>query len=106
MFIHFRNWYNEFGGPSNITRDDFFLKASGVEIFLFYLNLLAIIGFCITICLNNNFHWRYLLFFVSLPLWMFLRSSRKDMSATANWVAAIVGAIGGGILVIASKLIK
>ncbi len=99
------DWYNEFGGPSEITKDDFFLKASVVEIILFYLSLLSMLVLCITVWCSNAFHWKFILFFIPLLIWMFLRSSRKDMQATANWIAGIFGAMGGAALVILGKMI-
>lgn len=101
----FGDWYNELGGPSQITESNFHLKASAIEILLFYISLVGVFAFLLFVWFSNVFQWKYLLLFVTLPIWMFLRSSRKDMHATANWVAAIFGAIGGAALVIVSRII-
>lgn len=100
-----RAWYDEFGGPANITKDDFFLKASGVEIFFFYLSILSTVIFCILVAISDVFQWKFIILFFPILFWMLLRSSRKDMHATANWFAAIFGALGGAALIIASKII-
>jgi hypothetical protein len=84
MKNYFRDWYDESGKE----------KASGVEIFLFYVNLLFLICFLITV-LADTFCTKYLVLFIPSLIWIFLRSSRKDMAATAHWVAGFFGAIGG-----------
>ncbi|HAW59282.1 MAG TPA: hypothetical protein DCX03_09785, partial [Bacteroidales bacterium] len=63
-----------------------------------------VIVFCILVAICDGFKWKFTLLFFPLLFWMLLRSSRKDMHATANWVAGIFGAIGGALLIILSKL--
>lgn len=92
MKIPFRDWYNE---------ED--AKASPVEIFLFYVNLLLLICFLITV-LADTFCTKYLVLFIPSLIWMFLRSSRKDMAATAHWVAGFIGAIGGAASVLLLRI--
>jgi len=44
--------------------------------------------------------------FIPTIYWIFLRASRKDMHATGNLIAGGLGAIGGALVVILTKLIK
>ena len=97
MKNYFRNWYDESGQG----------KASGVEIFLFYISLIVLVLLSIQILyIGCPFDWKYLALFLPILIWMFLRSSRKDMKATANWVAGIFGAIGGAIVTLLSIYLK
>jgi hypothetical protein len=92
----FRDWYNEDSesGP----------KASPVEIFLFYSNLLFLLLFSLSVLCADPFHRKYLVFFIPSLIWIFLRSSRKDMTATAHWVARLFGAIGGASSVLLLRI--
>jgi len=88
------DWYNE-------DKEQLAYKASGVEIFMFYVSMVFIILF-------GLFAWckfqpKVLVCLIPLLIWMFLRSSRKNMTATANWVAGFFGAIGGAALVVLSN---
>jgi len=98
----FKKWYYE---CDEKNKDTAHLMGSTVEVFLFYLNIIALIIFSNIIWFANVFLFKYLIFLIPTLLWVFLRSSRKDMTATANWIAAIFGAISGAALVIASKMI-
>ncbi len=91
----FRDWYSEESenGP----------KASPVEIVLFYVNLLFLLVFSLSVLCADPFRREYLVLFIPSLIWIFLRSSRKDMTATANWVAGFFGAIGGAASVLLLK---
>jgi hypothetical protein len=93
MKNYFREWYDE-SEKGN---------ASGVEIFLFYVNLIILICFLIAV-LTDTFCTKYLVLFIPTLIWIFLRSSRKDMAATAHWVAGFLGALGGAASVLLLKI--
>jgi hypothetical protein len=86
----FRDWYKEDDKSESKCPSE-----SGVEIFLFYINLLLLVVFSIIVLCSDTLHRRYLVLFIPTLIWIFLRSSRKDMTATAHWVAGLLGAIGG-----------
>jgi len=102
------SWYNEIDETSEDAMKETFdfdhlvtFKASGVEIFMFYLSMAFVILFGVfALC---KFQPKLLVFLIPLLIWMFLRSSRKNMTATANWVAGFFGAIGGAALVLLSN---
>jgi len=85
----FRTWYAE-------SKDNDKSGISDVEIFFFYISIVTVIIFSLVV-LISNFQNKLSVLLFPLPIWLFLRSSRKDMSATANWIAAIFAAIGGAI---------
>jgi hypothetical protein len=105
------SWYNEIDETSEdrLKEDKKFgdlvtFKASGVEICMFYVSMGFIILFGISaLC---NFQPKVLVFLIPFLIWMFLRSSRKNMTATAHWVAGLIGAIGGAALVLLSNYHK
>lgn len=88
----FRDWYKEDDKSESKCPSE-----SGVEIFLFYISLLLLVVFSIIVLYFDTFtlRRRYLVLFIPILIWIFLRSSRKDMNATAHWVAGLLGAIGG-----------
>ena len=107
------SWYNEIDETSEATIKEattkdlkgidslVTFKGSGVEIFMFYASMVFIILF-------GGFAWykfqlKALVFLIPFLIWMFLRSSRKNMTATAHWVAGLIGAIGGAALVLLSN---
>lgn len=93
MKNYFRKWYDESEKE----------KASGVEIFLFYVNLFILIYFLIAV-LTDTFCTKCLVLLIPLLIWIFLRSSRKDMAATAHWVAGFFGAVGGAASVLLLRI--
>ena len=106
------SWYNEIDEASEAeikatikeAKDFdhvFIFKGSGVEIFMFYVSMGFIILFIVFAW--YKFQPKLLVFLIPFLIWMFLRSSRKDMAATAHWVAGFLGAIGGAALVVLSN---
>ena len=82
------------------------IEASGVEIFMFYVSLTVLLIFGLyVVFFGKALEWRYLLTFIPLSIWGFLRCSRKDMRATGNLVAGIFGGIGGSIVWIVAKML-
>lgn len=79
MKISFRDWYSE----DNISETKV-PKESPVEIFLFYVNLLFLFFFSISVLCADTFRRKYSVLFIPTLIWIFLRSSRKDMTATAH----------------------
>jgi hypothetical protein len=105
----FKDWYyegNDFKKSDDFETQNFALKGSIIEIILFYLNLIALTVFSIILWNTNMLVWKYLVLFIPTLIWVFLRSSRKNMTATASLIAAIFGAVGGAVLVLLSKLLK
>ena len=105
----FKDWYYEgkdFKESDDFKSQNFALKGSTIEIILFYVSLIALTVFSIIVWCTNVFAWKYLVLFIPTLIWVFLRSSRKNMTATASYIAAIFGAIGGAVLVLLSKLLK
>lgn len=100
MKILFRDWYSE----DNISGTTV-PKESPVEIFLFYVNLLFLFFFSISVLCADTFRRKYLVLFIPTLIWIFLRSSRKDMTATAHWVAGLFGAIGGAASVLLLRIL-
>ncbi len=99
MRLSFRDWYKEDESPGIKVP-----KESPVEIFLFYINLLFLFLFSIIVLCAGTFCEKYLVLFIPTLIWIFLRSSRKDMTATAHWVAGFLGAIGGAASVLLLRL--
>jgi hypothetical protein len=105
------SWYNEIDETTEGALKETYnfdglvtFKASGVEIAMFYVSMGFIILFGISaLC---KFQPKLLVFLIPFLIWMFLRSSRKDMAATAHWVAGFLGAIGGAALVLLSLFLK
>ena len=93
MKNYFRGWYDENSG-----------KASTAEMFLFYVSLLVIFFFIISVLFDGTFCGKHLVLFTPTLIWIFLRSSRKDMKATAHWVAGLLGAIGGAASVLLLRI--
>lgn len=103
MCIPFRGWYDELQKPSPTSvqkgvpereqdRREVACIASGVEIFMFYFSLIVLLVFgSLVICPKIGYKPEYLSLLSPLFIWMFLRSSRKDMNATATLVGAIFG---------------
>ncbi len=91
-------WYYE----KDIKDAKDIIEASGVEIFLFYLSLIVLFIFSFFVLFRGNFQWewRYLVVFIPVSIWLFLRCSRKDMSATGKLIAGLFGGIGGSIATI------
>jgi hypothetical protein len=105
----FKDWYyegNDFKESDDFKSQNFAIKGSTVEIILFYISLVALTVFSIIIWFTSSFHWKYLVLFIPTLIWIFLRSSRKNMTATASWIAAVFGAIGGAVLILLSKLLN
>ena len=105
----FKDWYYEgkdFKESDDFKSQNFALKGSTIEIILFYVSLIALTVFSIKVWYTCVFKWKYLVLLIPTLIWIFLRSSRKNMTATATWIAAIFGAIGGAVLVLLSKLLK
>ena len=99
MTSPFRKWYEEVStSERNSSRE------STVEIFFFYINLLLLFIFSIIFLCTDMFHEKYLVLFIPTLIWIFLRSSRKDMTATAHWVAGFFGAIGGAASVLLLRI--
>ena len=93
-------WYNEVDGDARY-------KGSGVEIFMFYLSMITTFLLCLLVISLHwiwKFHFEFLFLLIPLPIWMFLRCSRKDMSATAYLIAGLFGAFGGALIVILEEL--
>ena len=95
MKIPFRYWYNEKGSEG--------AEASPVEICLFYVNIILLACFLVGV-LADTLCTKYLVLFIPSLVWIFLRSSRKDMTATAHWVAGFFGAIGGAASVLLLRI--
>lgn len=105
------SWYNELDGTCKIeSKEQATYKGSRVEIVIFYVSMFftlvfgLITGFPCLIHLDK-FDFRFLLFLIPLAIWMFLRCSRKDMSATAYLIAGVFGAFGGAITAILINVI-
>lgn len=98
----FKEWYYE-GDGDDFKSQIFALKGSTIEIILFYVSLIALTIFSIIVWCATQFIWKYLVLFIPTLIWIFLRSSRKNMTATASWIAAIFGAIGGAFLLLLSR---
>lgn len=101
-----KDWYYE---GSDKKGDDFesrnfALKGSAVEIFLFYIGFIPLIVLSVLIWCSNEFHLKYSVLLIPTLIWVFLRSSRKDMTATGNWIAAIFGAVGAAVAFLLAKL--
>jgi hypothetical protein len=92
MKIPFRDWYCE-------EKE----QPSSVEIFLFYINIPFLVCFMFFV-LTNTSYAKYLILLLPLLIWIFMRSSRKDMKATAHWVAGFIGAIGGAASILLLKI--
>jgi len=99
MEISFRDWYKEVKTSESNSPTE-----STVEIFFFYLNVLLLFIFSILFLYTDILHRSYLVFFIPTLIWIFLRSSRKDMTATAHWVAGFFGAIGGAASVLLLRI--
>jgi len=101
-------WYyegNNFQKSDDFCSQNFAIKGSTVEIILFYISLVALTVFSIIIWFTSAFHCKYLVLLIPTLIWVFLRSSRKNMTATASWIAAVFGAIGDAVLILLSKLL-
>jgi hypothetical protein len=72
---------------------------------MFYFSLITTLIFCLFTWFSDEFKFKFSLFLIPLVIWMFLRSSRKDMNATGNLVAGVFGAFGGALIVIVTKLL-
>lgn len=103
MFAKLSDWYNEKNTSPMPNKEDFYLKGSAVEICFFYFGVLTTVIFCLVIWLSDKFHWKFLLLLLPVLFWVFLRSSRKDMNATGNWIAGFSGMVGGIIIPILAK---
>ena len=99
MSDNFTDWYNE-------DKDQLVYKGSKVEIFMFYLSMGFIILFGVLVLACCKFQPKFLLSLIPLPIWMFLRCSRKDMSATAYLIAGLFGAFGGALVVILERIFR
>ena len=100
------SWYNEMDEtckPAN--KEEAAYKGSQVEIFMFYLSMAFTIFFGV-LTLLYRLQPRFLIFLIPLGIWVFLRSSRKDMSATAYLIAGLFGAAGGAFIVILNEIIR
>lgn len=105
----FKDWYYEgsdFKESDDFKSQNFALKGSTIEIILFYVGLITLAVFSVVVWCSSVFEWKYLVLFMPTLIWIFLRSSRKNMTATASWIAAIFGAIGGAVLILLAKLLK
>ncbi len=103
-----RNWYYEgekFERSDDFASQNFAIKGSIVEIVLFYVSLISLIIFSFIIWIYG-FSLKSLVLFIPTLIWMFLRISRKNMTAAANLISAIFGAIGGASLFLLAKLLE
>jgi uncharacterized protein YodC (DUF2158 family) len=102
----FGSWYNEIDGSCKAKdQEEAPYKGSTVERFMFNLSVLTTILFCVITSIPSlwpcrKFHFQFLFLLIPLAIWMFLRCSRKDMSATAYLIAGLFGAFGGALVVI------
>jgi len=108
----FGSWYNEIDGSCKAKdQEEAPYKGSTVERFTFNLSVLTTILFCVITSIPSlwpcrKFHFQFLFLLIPLAIWMFLRCSRKDMSATAYLIAGLFGAFGGALVVILERIFR
>ncbi len=77
---------------------------SYAEVILFYISTICSLWFSLeSWC---GFQIEYLVLLFPAAYWIFLRASRKDMHATGNLIAGGMGAIGGALVVMMTKILK
>jgi len=82
------------------------LKASTAEVVLFAMGSVFLLVYALLNLFGKALSPRYAVLLIPTLLWVFMRSSRKDMTATANFIAGLFGALGGAILIIVARLLK